>query len=845
MGIASSIVSAILKSVAGDKFERGLAKDFIGISIDVISEKGINEINDFIKGGKSKIDNILSKENMKSVYICEDNIDYVIAEVKHLFYWLDITDEVVRQCRYNSVRLEKFMWDKYVKNKVAFSHIEHEHENEIKKCLNIVAKEMTGIICESEKFSQSILIQISNSIYDVDDKVVNISEHFEKLHYELYNNNQAILNIVKIILEQVQKINIQTIQKVKFENNKKQDYINKWNKRLFLHMDNDEKPITLAGAFIVPHYKIYKKIERMNFKIYDTLEQVIEKFMKYDKTSTMLITGVPGIGKSSIVSWISDIYKYDNIIVLRFRDWDREELEKGLLNSVCSTLSCNKKDLNNWVLIIDGFDEIKYLDKKDYLLDVFLNDIKDFENFKLIITSRQPYIASYNFQNHIDILEFDITQVEIFYELIKGEELSNKDKIEQYLSVLGVPVILYMALMSNIDIKENPTKPELYNHIFAKEGGIFDKFSYDGTEYDIGNQVMRHPINIEKYLTFMQKVAFMMFEKNEICLVKDKDNYEVPELDIDKNKISILEFPIKHIFDKINAKIEFIHKSIYEYFVAEYIFTSMSNMLDNSTRKLAGILGQILKSNVLSCEILEFLQYKILQEANNKFNIVYETFQMMMKDGMTYYTKKYYKNVIECEMKVFTNMLEVIHLWELENYLELDDSLLIYMNDNINLKKINLKGQQLEGITVKKINLESAQLCWAKINNSILEEANLHKANLEMATITHVNLSNAIITEAVLRRAEFKKVDLTNADLRNTDFREVILSDFDIFGANLDNSIWHIDDLRKIYAQLYNTQFTCIIITTTYNQKVVSRNDYLSKKDFDDFMNWLYDELGI
>ena len=110
MGIASSIVSAILKSVAGDKFERGLAKDFIGISIDVISEKGINEINDFIKGGKSKIDNILSKENMKSVYICEDNIDYVIAEVKHLFYWLDITDEVVRQCRYNSVRLEKFMW---------------------------------------------------------------------------------------------------------------------------------------------------------------------------------------------------------------------------------------------------------------------------------------------------------------------------------------------------------------------------------------------------------------------------------------------------------------------------------------------------------------------------------------------------------------------------------------------------------------------------------------------------------------------------------------------------------------------------------------------------------------
>lgn len=662
----------------------------------------------------------------------------------------------------------------------------------------------------------------------------------KKNYYNLDNNYQTILKIVKVILEQVQKINIQTIQKVKFENNKKQDYINNWNKRLFLHIDNDEKPITLADAFIVPHYKVYKKIERINFDIHDTLEQIIDKFMKYDKTSTMLITGVPGIGKSSIVSWISDIYKYDNIIVLRFRDWDREELEKGLLNSICSTLSCNKKDLNNWILIIDGFDEIKYLDKRDYLLDEFLNDIKDFENFKLIITSRQAYITSNNFQNHIDISEFDITQVEIFYELIKGEELNNKDKIEQYLSVLGVPVILYMALMSNIDIKENPTKPELYNHIFAKEGGIFDKFSYDGTEYDIGNQVMRHPNNIKKYLVFMQKVAFMMFEKNEICLIKDKDNYEVPELDIDKNKISILEFPIKHIFDKINAKIEFIHKSIYEYFVAEYIFTFMRNMLDKSKKKLAGILGQMLKSNVLSCEILEFLQYKILQEANNKFNIVYETFQLMMRDGMTYYTKKYYKNVIECEITVFTNMLEVLHLWELENYLELENFSLIYMNDNINLKKINLTGQQLEGIIAKKINLESAQLCGTKINNSILEEANLHKANLENASIKYVNFSNAIFTEAILRRTELKKVDLTN-----TDFREVVLNDFDIYGANLDNSIWHIDDLRKIYAQLYNTKFSYITITTTYNQKIVSRNDYLSKKGFDDFMNWLRDELGI
>lgn len=153
-----------------------------------------------------------------------------------------------------------------------------------------------------------------------------------------------------------------------FQNDKKQKYIDNWNSRLFLHLDNDERPITLADAFIMPDFEMHKSINRIGFSSDDTLDKIIEKFIKYDKTSIMLITGVPGIGKSSITSWIANEYKdYEGVIILRFRDWESEELENGLLKAICNTLGCKKNDLEAKSLILDGFDEIKALEIKDNL----------------------------------------------------------------------------------------------------------------------------------------------------------------------------------------------------------------------------------------------------------------------------------------------------------------------------------------------------------------------------------------------------------------------------------------------------------------------------------------------
>ena len=583
------------------------------------------------------------------------------------------------------------------------------------------------------------------------------SDKTSRIEHSVNEVKQEVREIKKIVLyeKNANKENSSTIQNYKFHNNKKQDYVKTWNSRLFLHVDNDEDPITLADAFIMPDYEMYKSIKRIGFSDDDTFDQIIDKFMRYDRTSTMLITGVPGIGKSSVTSWIANEYKdNENVVILRFRDWKRQELENGLLYAIFDRLNGEYEELEEKILILDGFDELKILDTRDTLLNNFVENIKDFENFKCIITSRPAYINSTYFNNVFGLREFDISKIDIFYKIITGNTLNNKKKIETNLEVLGIPVILYMAVMSNIDISENPTKPELYNRIFAEKGGIFDRFSCDGVEYDKGAQVLRNGENIKTYLSFLQKVSFVMFENNTLNLKMEDCN--VPELEFQGNKVSVLEFPIKHLFENAEINVEFIHKSIYEYFVSEHIFSSLLTTIDSSTDELAKTLGCLFKYNSITNEILEFLGFKIINSKLNKeFKALDKAFRLMLQDGMIYYTKEIYKNAFKREMDVFSNMLEILHLWK-DDYLEFDNLIVGYLRYNRN-SHLNLKGIILS----PKKEDNDKQLDLTK--GMYLKDAYLEGANLEGADLRRVYLygEKRNFKRSRFKRSKFKRSRFT------------------------------------------------------------------------------------
>ena len=466
----------------------------------------------------------------------------------------------------------------------------------------------------------------------------------------------------------------------------------------------------------------------------------------------MLIVGAPGIGKTSIVSWMANQYKKnDDIIILRFRDWEREELGNGISAAICRTLDCSKRDLENKIIILDGFDEIKVLDDGKNLIRNFLDDVLDFKNLKVIVTSRNDYIEYELFQYAFGLLPFQIDEIKQFYHMITGSELKS-DLNNSNLDVLGIPVILYMAIMSNIDITKEATKPELYNRIFAEQGGIFDKFSFCGEGYDYGNQILRDKKNIKKYLGFLQETAFRMFDADKLSLHIEED--KIPKLSFQGTEVSILEFPIKHLFDKTATKIEFVHKSVYEYFVSEYIIQNLCNFIvsNDYKEKSAYFFGKTFLHGEISHEIIEFLKYKIsdrgLDDAYEKIAII---FQLMLEDGMLYHTNKLTKKAMECDMRVFVNMLEILHLWDKHVY-SFDDQLSNYIYYNkeyaLNLIRADLRGENLSEASLKRANLREANL-----RKTVLQEANLKEANLYGADLQEANLQEANLREANLQEA--------------------------------------------------------------------------------------------
>lgn len=709
--------------------------------------------------------------------------------------------------------LNEFTYDQYKTQNILYDAAENILNGLKKEEDNIVAVK-SGLDSfntnvndtECERFMRVLCHEISKKInFDVYKEILLIllnqkdDCNYDELQQIRKKLDEVVLKLDNQITYNEKNIDIQDS---KFQNNKKEDYLKIWNSRLFLHMDTDERPITLANAFIMPDYKVHQNFQEIDFSAGNTLDNLIEKFVNYRRTSTMLITGVPGMGKTTIVSWIAYKYKtQDNLIILRFRDWDFEELDSGLLKAICVTLKCKRKDLNKKILVLDGFDEIKSLDRRRDILNDFLNDIKDLEKSKIIITSRPNYITTDNFDNNIKILPFSTEKVGLFYNKITNIVLNEAKIDESNLDVMGIPVILYMAIMSNIDITEKTIIPELYNRIFAKRGGIFDRFS----EYDNGSHILRNADNINKYLNFLQKIAFLMFKRDNLSLSKKK--CEIPKLKFEGKDVSILEFPIKHFFESTSQNIEFIHKSIYEYFVSEYIFCSIREIIKEDTSKiedLAGVMGRLFKCRKLPSEIMEFLEYKVRNSLNDKFDIVNDTFNLMLKDGMTYYSGECYRNIIDCELKVFANMLEIIHLWE--KRFKFDKA-------GCNYLKINKR---------KGINLSNMDLIDLDLSDSYLVNADLSDTNLSKTT---------------LRNANLERVKLDGVILKETDFRGSILIKVDFSNAILESIM--LED-----AKLYKTKFSANQIRYLTNDYDI-QGDRVATTEYIKLMNILKDHHDV
>lgn len=567
---------------------------------------------------------------------------------------------------------------------------------------------------------------------------------------------------------------------------RKQYFIDKWKADLFLHQSWDGTKLTLQQAFIFPEYEFMGQQ-------YDDLGQRLENFWGGAEHS-MLLLGTPGMGKTSIIACLAEHYKDDDdMLFLRFRDLNVDHTDGiNLLESVCRATGCDNRVLSGKKLIIDGFDEWRYAGDKQRLLREYMLNIMDFDDVQVLITSRYNYIdlQDVEFEQVIGLLPFSRKKIGMFYQLLCGAELPEDTEIRNQ-EVLGIPVILYMALSIDADITAEMSKCRLYEKIFALNGGIFDRFKIKGQRaYEDGS----HPVQYAKQeiKRILRKLAFELFQGNGES-IKNKDYEKLVQNDIGKSEQIVYDFPVKNALED-NGSIEFVHKSIYEYFVAEYMFEEIRNGLQSENKEImAGIFGDLLGSAEVTDEIYVFLEHLISQsEKTYDWHFIYSVFLLMLERGMTCFASTAGDiNVIVRERRIFINMLKIIHIdhegkIQIGKALESEFACYIKLSDWFTC--LNLSSFGLHDICLSRVSLRRADLREADLRGADLDRADLGGAKLQKACLVEAGLSGTDLSGADLSGADLSGADLSGADLRAALLNGAYLIGADLSGACLDGA---------------------------------------------------------
>ncbi len=602
--------------------------------------------------------------------------------------------------------------------------------------------------------------------------------------------------------------------------NRAEEYAQKWDKNVFLNNFNKRDKnagvnIKLKDIYIEKHLPHY--VWKADNEPLDDLKDLLSEYIvDNDDRKMLLILGQPGIGKSTLITWIMAnlVEKKDNIYVyqlasdLKKINW----LGDDILCEILKTLKLKYDELENKTLILDGFDEVYVKGDRERILYKMNQELEKknyLKEFSLIITCRENYVNKVELDGieYITLQAWDEEQIKSFckkYEeknirksLTTGVNIISENIINKILKksdIFGIPLILYMVLALNVDIERSSSTVDIYDQIFSlKKGGIYDRC------YDVEHRI--NSPEIKKHIhQISQRIAFWIFENKadeafisqkkfeEICENEMRQSGEKSE-EIQRDALIGNFFKLKHCEGKGTDELQFVHRSIYEYFVAVYFFESLNNL--KTKEEVAGKLGELLKYGRLSEQILEFIKYKFDNMKEYKLSdITREIFTIMLRDGMTYYVEGKYMNIIVREMNIFSNMLNIVHLWN-PKLGKLDD-IVFYLQYNhrntLNLIGANLSEANLSGADLIRADLSEANLSGADLIRADLSGAHLFRADLSGADLIRADLSGAHLGGANLSGANLSGADLSEANLSVANLSEANLIGANLIEANLSGA---------------------------------------------------------
>ena len=602
-------------------------------------------------------------------------------------------------------------------------------------------------------------------------------------------------------------------------------YRNDWKKPMFL-----TENVKLCDLYRLPNYKCKSWEKRTNLE--ERLRIVLKASNDIEKRM-LLILGHPGNGKTTLMTYILNHYS-DEIIGRKVRmycfrsfkkiNWnDRPE---NLFGIMLVDMGLHINDLNNSVLILDGLDEVNMSNSQVEFLNSLCEDwaeSSEIINFSLFITCRVNRISEeYKLVcPHIQLCPLEEEQIGSFvekYNSFDSSSVNTKESMEKLIQnnkeikdVLGIPLILYMVLSLHIRLNKETNLVEIYNLIFStneNENSIYIRDNYDHTQ---AHEITKNAA--PQIHQFSKEIAIHMWkDKNKEAVIKKREYEEIADKVAPNKKVRDLLIGQYFIEGKDSYELYFVHRSMYQYFVALSIFDSIKGMMgkgspsnqfeelqnnsctqkDSEITSFAKIIGiDLIYSDP---DIEQYLLYML-----KDLNLFIEEdqwwksfFACFVDKGLTRYIDDYKESSLKCFNKELNRFYNLIWLTreQLKNtdssqlyykVAEVDEKFCFFLRqrnkNHVDLNKIYLSGADLSGADLKGANLLGADLSRVDLKGAYLLGADLSEADLSEADLAGAVLAGAGLSEADLSGANLAGAVLEGSDLSEAELRKVILDE--------------------------------------------------------------------
>lgn len=463
----------------------------------------------------------------------------------------------------------------------------------------------------------------------------------------------------------------------------------------------------------------------------------IEKDYLSNNKNNIVITGVPGIGKSTLVDLVRKKYK-NNTILLKGQDFHGN----SKLRTDSNTSFVNGQKSKIKVFILDGWDEICTEDQE--VARKFILNLVENKFYKVIITSR--YIPDFCKANTLRQWEY-----------LRLERLTDSE----ILSVLRKEGILNEKNMNMTNILKNMQQ---FNTPALLKGAVFISKSLNiALDKMTSENIFYAAINQQDSITnyHLQNLAFNMFKQQKNVLEISHERREE--------------------FEKINElhvesdTVQFIHATVYEMFLAQKIF----KLLFEDINKFETNIKRIFAYGIPTVGTFDFIKILINKSGNfaDKISLLNHTFINLLEtggiganiDGIPYfktvasifysiwhliiYINKHFYGYYKLEK---SNNIEknLVCLIDIFNKFYFSEKYLDFSGLDISdfkLWRCNAININFKGSILRNVNFNVSCLCNSNFENADMTNCQLLACNLESANLKNAKLYNSNIARCIIR----------------------------------------------------------------------------------------------